>query len=63
MFVIYCHLMYCFSGAYLGPEPAPLVAGSTLKKLVISVVRALVALGGMVLLVLLAGSGVWAAYF
>ena len=55
--------MYCFSGAYLDPEPSPLVAVSTLKKLVIGVVGALVALEGMVLLVLLVGSGVWAAYF
>ena len=44
--------MYRFAGAYLNPDPAPLVAGSALKMLVISglgpwwLLGALVALGG-----------------
>ena len=56
MFVIYCYFMYCFSGAYLDPEPAPVVAGLTLKKLAIGRLGlwwplcALVVLGDMVLL-------------
>ena len=53
VFVIYCHLMDCFSGAYLDPEPGSVVAVSTLKKLVIGrlgpwwPLGALVALGGV----------------
>ena len=52
VFVIYCHLMYCFAEAYLDPKPALLFAGFAVKKLVIGRLGpwwpsgALVALGG-----------------
>ena len=53
MFIIYWHLLYCFSWVNLDPEPAPLIAGLTLKNVVISgllgtrrLLGALVAPGG-----------------
>ena len=48
VFVIYCNLMYCFSGAYLDHEQAPLFAGFAVKKLVISGLGPWWPLGGMV---------------